>query len=147
MEGGDHRIEAFGDLADGRGRDRAAQDRQQRLAHFAGRKAEHEAGKDHPVDMLGPPGVGAHHRDRAVGPGAWHRQFDVAKLRQDAPPVRAIAPVRLGPLGHTEQMRIDRLVHPALDDLDKRLPGKGTIILSPSQAVCLHGLHHLERCW
>ena len=51
MEGCHRRIQGLGDAAYGRGRDRAAQQGQQDLAHLAGTEAEHEAGQDDAVDL------------------------------------------------------------------------------------------------
>ena len=45
VEGRHRRIQGLGDAADGRGRDRAAQQRQQNLAHLAGTETQHEAGQ------------------------------------------------------------------------------------------------------
>lgn len=51
MESRHHRIEALGDLADGRCRDRSAENGQQRLPDLARRQAEHETGEVHAEDL------------------------------------------------------------------------------------------------
>ena len=59
MERGHRGIERFGDLAHRAGAHRAAEQGQQRLAYLARRQAEHEAGKDNPVDLPRAPRIGA----------------------------------------------------------------------------------------
>ena len=70
VEGGHGGIELLGHPADRARADRLPKDRQQRPGHLARRQAEHEAGEDQAIDMVGTAGVGAHHLEGAEIPGA-----------------------------------------------------------------------------
>ncbi len=147
MEGRDRGVEALSHPAHRRRADRPAEQTQQHLAELAGRKPEHEARQDHPVDLRRTPGVGANHFCRAVAARARHKKLDVAELSQKRAPVIAVAPIGGVPgLPGLEafQTAIDRRRHLALDDLGQGLPAKRTIALAPLQPIRSHGLHHLE---
>jgi hypothetical protein len=106
-----------------------------------------KAGQDHTIDIFGAPGVGPHHRERAEGPGAWHRQLDGAELGQQPAAIAAVAAIGLAKLGHALEVLVDQLVHPAFKQLGERLPGSAAIVLAPFEAFHLHSLHHLKRGW
>ena len=93
---------------------------------------------------MGAPGVGAHHLERAEGPGAWHGEFEVAELGQQVAAIAAIASVSFAELGHALEVLIDQLAPPTFQRLGARLPGTGAIILAPVHALRLHGLQHLK---
>jgi len=59
-------------------------------------------------------------------------ELQLAELAQDAPPIAAVAPVGLAPLGAPEKMRIDRGGQAVLDDAGDRLPSERATILAPS---------------
>jgi hypothetical protein len=141
---GDHGVELLGDLADGCWADRPTQDRQQRLADLARRQPQHKARQDHPIDLLGAPGIRPHNADRREPPGARHPEFDVAQLAQQMTRVGAVAPVSLVERRHPLQVLIDRLVHLAAHKLGDRVPPERPIALAPFQPLRLHALHQLE---
>jgi nucleoside-diphosphate-sugar epimerase len=85
--------------------------------NLAGREPEQESGEDHPVDVLGPPGIGLHHLERAEGAGARHVELDLPELGEQPARGAAIA------------------------------PGGSPVILVPFHVLGLHGLHHRECCW
>jgi hypothetical protein len=58
--------------------------------------------------------------------------------------IAAIASVSFAELGHALEVLIDQLAPPTFQQLGARLPGTGTIILTPFHAFGLHGLHHLK---
>jgi hypothetical protein len=121
--------------------------RQQRARHLAGREAEQKTGEDHAVDILGAPGIGPHHRERAEGPGARHGQLDIAEFGEQVAAIAAVASVGRAELGHALEVLIDQLAHPAFEQLGERMAGPGPIILAPFRALGLHGLHHPKRGW
>ena len=145
VEGGHGGIELLGHPADRARADRLPKDRQQRPGHLARRQAEHEAGEDQAIDMVGTAGVGAHHLEGAKSPGARHRKLDLAKLGQQPAPVTAVSPVGLAALGHALEMPIDRTTHTGCEHIDDRRTGSRTVILAPFDAFGLHGLHHPKR--
>jgi hypothetical protein len=112
MERGHGGIELFGHLAHGGRTARPAEDREQRCCHFAGGQPQDETRQDHAVDVVGAPGVGAHHLERAEGPGAWHGEFEVAELGQQVAAIAAIASVSFAELGHALEVLIDQLAPP-----------------------------------
>ena len=138
-------IEGLRHLAHRRGADPLPQDRKQRLAHFAGRQPEHEAGEDHAVDLGFPPGVGAQHRAGAEGPRARHAELDGAERRQKTPSVAAVAAIRLAKLGQLIEMALDRHRHPFLEDRNQRGPRQRPVIVAKAKTVALHLLHDLKR--
>ena len=77
-------------------------------------------------------------------PGARHPDLDVAERAQQVARIEAVAPVAHGAAIEAVEPAIDRLGHPALDDLGQRLAAKRAIILAPLQTVRLHLLHHRE---
>jgi hypothetical protein len=105
----------------------------------------HEAGQDHAVDVLGAPGVGPHHLERAEGPGAGDVELDHAELGQQVAAIAAVAPVRFAELGHALEVLVDQLVHPAAQQLGDRVAGALPIVLGPFDTFGLHGLHHPKR--
>jgi hypothetical protein len=147
MEGGDGGIELPGHGAHRGGTDRAAEDRQERDRHLAGREAEQEAGEDHAIDVLGPPRIGPHHLEGAEGPGARHRQLKIAELGQQPAAIAAVAAIGPAKLGHALEVLVEQLVHAAFEQLGERVPGGGPVILAPFRALGLHRLHHRECCW
>ena len=144
VEGRDRRVERPGDPADGRGRDRAAEQAQQDLADLAGRQPQHEAGQDRPVDLRRAPCIAPQNPGRAEAPGARHVELDVAELAQQAAPVAAVAPVAHGAPVETVEPAVHRLGHPALDNLGQRAPAERAVALAPVQTARLHLLHDLE---
>ena len=145
VEGLDGGIEGLGDLAHGAGADPPAEDRRQRDGHLAGAEAEHEAGQDHAVDMGRPPGVGAHHLKRAIGPRARDPELDLAELGHQPAAVAAVAPVGRRARRHLVEVTVDAVGHLALQNI---LQGRGAampVIIAPFDPVALHGLHHPER--
>lgn len=140
-------IQLPGDGAHRGGTDRPAQDGQQGGRHLAGREAEQKAGEDHAIDVLGAPRIGTHDLERAEGPGTRHRQLEVAELGQQVAVITAVAAIRLAELGHTREMLVDQLVHPALEELGHGLPGATAIVLAPFDIFGLHRLHHPTRGW
>ena len=145
MKGGHHAVELLGNGAHCCRADRPPEDRQQRLAHLAYRQPENKTGQDHTIELFGAPRIGAQHRDRRKAPGAWHRQFDVAELGQQMPPVAAVAPVGGVEPGHPIEMVIDGLPHLSLQDERDRAAAETTIALAPLQTLSLHALHQLKR--
>jgi hypothetical protein len=147
VEAGDCSIELLCYSAH-RGRaERAAEHRQERGGHLAGREAEHEAGEDHAIDVSGPPSVGPHHLERAEAPGARHRQLDGAEFGQQPAAIAAVAAVGLTELRHALEVLVDQLAHAAFEQLGERMASGAAIVLAPFHAVGLHGLHHPKRGW
>ena len=148
VEGGDRGIELPGHGAH-RGRaDRPAEDRQQRDRHLAGREAEHEAGEDHAVDVLGAPGIGAHHPERAEGPRARHRQLDDRRARSAASGDSsrcADRPGRARPCARGARS-ISWPIRPSSSSASA-WRAAGAVVLAPFDALGLHGLHHRKRGW
>jgi hypothetical protein len=102
--------------------------------------------QDHAIDVFGAPYIGPHYLERAEGPGARHRQLDVAELRQQPAEIAAVA-LRLADLRHALEVFVDQLVHAAFEQLGERVAGTGPIILVPFDAFRLHSLHHPKRGW
>ena len=121
MEGGDRPVQGPGDPADGGGRDRAAEQGQQDLADLAGREPQHEAGQNGAVDLGRAPGIAAQHLGRTEAPGARHAERDIAELGQQMARIAAVATVAQGAAVETVEPVINRLGHPAFDDLGQRL--------------------------
>ena len=144
MEGGHRRIQRLGDLAHCRGAHRAAEHGKQRLAHLAGRQAEHEAGKDHPVDLPRATRIGADDLDRAVASGPWNVKLDIAELGQKVPPIIAITAIGRGIGLELLEIAVDRRHHLIFDDLLQGLPAERAITLTPLQAIRLHCLHDFK---
>jgi len=145
VERGDRGIQLLGHGAHRGGTDRPAEHWQERDCHLAGREAEQEAGQDHAIDIPGASCVGPHHLERAEGPGARHRQLDVAELGQQPACVTAIAAVGLAELRHALEVLVDQLAHAAFEQVGERLAGGAAIVIAPFHAFRLHGLHHRER--
>ena len=137
-------VERLGDLAHRCGAHRSPEQGEQRLAHFARRQAEHEAGEDDPVDLHRAPRIGTNHFDRAVAAGAGNAELDVAELGQKMPPIITIAAIGsvVGP--ELVEMAVDRSRHLVFDDLCQGLPAERPITLAPIQAVRLHRLHDFK---
>jgi hypothetical protein len=74
-------------------------------------------------------------------------QLDVAKLGQQPARVAAVAAVGLAELGHALEVLVDQLVHPAFEQLRKRLAGRLAVVLAPFDILGLHGLQHPKRGW
>jgi hypothetical protein len=142
VEGGDRGIELPGHGAHRGGTDRAAEDRQERDGHLAGREAEQKAGEDHAVDVFGAPGIGPHHLECAEAAGTRHGQLDVAELGQQPAVIAAVAAVGLAKLRHALEVLVDQLLHPTFEQLGQRVAGTGAIILAPFHAFGLHRLQH-----
>ena len=123
------------------GRDRAAQQGQQNLAHLAGAEPEHEAGEDGTVDLGCASCIALQHLGRAKAPGARHVQLDVAELAQQMAGIGAVAPVAHGAVVEAVEPAIDRFGHPALNDLGECLTPERAVALAPLKPVCLHLLH------
>jgi hypothetical protein len=147
VEGGDRSIKLLCYGAHRGGADRPAQDGQQGARDLAGREAEQEAGEDQAIDVLGAPGVGPHHLERAERARARHVQLDGAELGQQPARVAAVAPVGLAELGHALELGVDQLVHAAFEQRGERIAGGGPVILAQFDVLGLHGLHHRERGW
>ena len=145
MERGHGGIELSGDGAHGGRADRAAEHRQESCRDLAGGQPQDETRQDHAVDVLGAPGVGPHHLERAEGPGARHRELDLPELGQQVAAIGAVAPVGLAELGHALEVVVDQLVHAAAQQRRDRVAGALAIVIAPFHAFRLHGLHHRER--
>jgi hypothetical protein len=147
VEGGHRAIERLGHPAHRGGADLAAEQRQQRLADLAGRQSKHEAGKNDPVDLGLPAGIGAQHPGRAVAPRPRHPQLDVAERGQQMARVVPVAPVRGVVNPELGEMAVDCRHHLLFDDGGHRQAAQRAIAFAPLKALGLHRLHHLERHW
>jgi hypothetical protein len=145
VDRGRRRVQPPSHRARGRGAHRPAQHRQERLADLARRQPEREAGQDHAVDLLDPPGVGVHDRVGAEAPGPGHRKLDIAEFAQQMAAGEAVAAVRLVPRRAPGQVVLDRLRHASLDQLDHRLARQRPVALAPRQSLNPHRPHNLER--
>ncbi|MDE0391771.1 MAG: hypothetical protein OXI57_06840 [Rhodospirillales bacterium] len=83
-------------------------------------------------------GCGATNRMRG------HAVLVVAELVQRMARIGAVAPVARGEAIEAVEPVIDRLGHPALEDLGERLTPQRAVALAPLQAVRLHRLHDLK---
>jgi hypothetical protein len=110
-------------------------------------RPEQEAGEDHPIDILGPPGIGPYHLEGAEGAGARHGELDLPELGQQPARVAAVPAVGVAELGHALEVLIDQLGHPAFQQLGERVTGRLAVVLAPFHALGAHGLHHPKRGW
>ena len=97
------------------------------------------------VDVGRPPGVGAHHRERAEAARARHAELDLAQLGHQPTAIRAVAPVGRTALGHLDEMTVDPGRHAALENVLQRRPTGLPVVLAPLDPLRLHGLHHPKR--
>ena len=140
-------IQRLGHPAHGARTDRLAQHRQQRLAHLAGRQPQQEAGQDHAIEMLGPPGIGLHHGDRIEPPGARHLELDAAQLGHQLADITAVAPIRRASGRHLRQVSIHPQGHLPLQNLGQRRSAGSAIIFAPIVILQTHRLDHREGLW
>jgi hypothetical protein len=95
--------------------------------------------------MAGAPGIGAHHRERVVAPGARHCELDVAQIGQQVTRVRPVAPVGRVASPHRSQMAVDRGIHASRQDRLEGITRRPAVVLAPVDPLRLHSLHHSER--
>jgi hypothetical protein len=107
-------------------------------------QAEHEAGEDQALEMMGAPGVGPNHLERAERPRARHGELDLAELGQQPAPVAAVASVGLAARGDALEMPVDDRGHARLEQLGQRLARCQAVVLAPRQIFRLHGLQRLK---
>jgi hypothetical protein len=140
MEGGHGGIELPGHGAH-RGRaDRAAEHRQERGDHLAGRQPQGETRQDHAVDILGALAWArttlSALQVRVRGAASSMSPSSVSRRRSQ--PLRRSA---WAASGHALEVLI------AFEQRDQGLAGAAAIVLAPLDAFGLHGLHHPKRAW